>query len=159
VDDKLWARFKAAQDTFFARRSEVLSARDGEQAANLAAKQALVAEAEALAGGSDPDGARKRLKSIHDRWEAIGPVPRDARGALDDALEAAERRIREATSESRTVVTTDSPLVVRLRESLGKLEGRLARARAAGDEALAAETEASLTTQRAWLAQAESVRR
>jgi hypothetical protein len=158
VDDRLWARFKTAQDTFFTRRSEVFSARDEEQAANLAAKQALVAEAESLDAASDPAGARKRLRSIHERWEVIGHVPRDARDGLDDALGNAEARIRDATSTSRTVVTTDSPLVVRLRESIGKLEGRLARAQAAGDDALAAQTQDSLTTQREWLAQAESVR-
>jgi hypothetical protein len=159
VDDQLWARFKAAQDSFFTRRSEVFSARDQEQAANLAAKQALVAEVESLDAATDPAGARKRLRSIHERWEQIGHVPRDARDALDEALGNAEAKVRDATAASRTVVETESPLVVRLRESLGKLEGRLARAQAAGDDALAAETEAALATQREWLAQAESVRR
>jgi Domain of Unknown Function (DUF349) len=159
VDDALWTRFKTAQDGFFTRRSEVFSARDEEQSANLAAKQALVAEAESIDAASDPTGARKRLRSIHERWEKIGHVPRDARDALDDALGNAEARIRDATSTSRTVVESDSPLVIRLRESLGKLEGRLARAQAAGDDALAAETAAALATQREWLAQAESVRR
>jgi hypothetical protein len=157
VDDRLWARFKTAQDSFFTARSEVFSARDEEQTTNLKAKQALVAEAESLDAVSDPAGARKRLRSIHERWEKIGHVPRDARDGLDDALEDAEARIRDDTAASRTVVTTDSPLVIRLRESLGKLEARLARAQAAGDEALAAETAASLATQREWLAQAESV--
>jgi hypothetical protein len=158
VDDRLWARFKAAQDTFFTRRSDVFSARDEEQVANLKAKQALIAEAESLDATADPTGAQKRLRSIHDRWEKVGHVPRDARDGLEDALEDAERRIREATTASRTVMTTDSPLVVRLRESLQKLEARLARAQAAGDDALVAETEASLKTQREWLAQAEAVR-
>jgi hypothetical protein len=159
VDDQLWARFKAAQDAFFTRRSEVFTARDEELTANLVAKQALVAEAESLDATSDPASARKRLRSIHERWEKIGHVPRDARDGLDDALGNAEARIREASSTARTIVTTDSPLVVRLRESLAKLEGRLARAQAAGDDGLVAETEAALTTQREWLAQAESVRR
>ena len=36
-----------------------------------------------------------------------------------------------------------------------KLEKRVARARAAGNEGEAADAEASLTTQREWLAQAE----
>jgi hypothetical protein len=46
-------------------------------------------------------------------------------------------------------------LVIRLRESVGKLESRLARAQASGDEKLLRETEESLATQREWLAQAE----
>jgi hypothetical protein len=54
------------------------------------------------------------------------------------------------------VTVPDSPLVVRLRESVEKLEARLSRARQAGDEKLATETETALATQREWLAQAES---
>ncbi len=156
ADDELWKRFKTAQDTFFARRSEVFSARDAEQTSNLEAKQALIAEARSLDAGADPDGARKRLKSIHDRWEKIGHVPRDAKDRLEDQLAAVERTIREATSAARVVSVTESPLVIRLRESVGKLEGRLGRAQAAGDTKLVAETEAALATQREWLAHAEA---
>jgi hypothetical protein len=81
TDDELWARFKAAQDTFFTRRSEVFSARDAEQRANLEAKEALVAEAESLDPDSDLEGARKRLRSIHDRWEKVGPKSHCRRSA------------------------------------------------------------------------------
>ena len=54
------------------------------------------------------------------------------------------------------LVAESSPLVIRLRESVTKLEGRVARLRREGKEAEAREAEASLTTQREWLAQAES---
>ncbi|HWB66682.1 MAG TPA: DUF349 domain-containing protein [Mycobacteriales bacterium] len=155
AETELWQRFKAAQDEFFSRRSAHFAARDTELAANLEAKQALVAEAESIDAGSDPEGARKRLKTIHDRWEKIGHVPRDARSSLEQRLGDAERRIRDASAAARKVVTSESPLVIRLRESVTKLEARLDRARHAGDHALASETEASLATQREWLAQAE----
>jgi hypothetical protein len=46
--------------------------------------------------------------------------------------------------------------VIRLRESVEKLQARLERARTAGDHKLVAETEEALTTQRQWLDQAES---
>jgi hypothetical protein len=158
TDDALWQRFKTAQDAFFAKRSEALGARDSEQTANLEAKQALLAEAKSLDGKADPDGARKRLKSIHDRWDKIGHVPRDAKDKLEDQLGAIERSIRDATSAARVITVTESPLVIRLRESVEKLEARLGRARQAGDTKLAEETEAALTTQREWLAQAEAAR-
>ncbi|MBV9293612.1 MAG: hypothetical protein JO222_14280 [Frankiales bacterium] len=74
---------------------------------------------------------------------------------LEQRLAAVEQKVRDAGATSRHVTTTESPLVVRLRESVEKLEARLARAQAAGDGKLAAETEQSLTTQREWLAQAE----
>src|SRR3954454_1644266 len=56
VDDELWGQFKAAQDSFFARRSESLSARDAEMRTNAEAKEALLAEAESLDPSSDLDG-------------------------------------------------------------------------------------------------------
>jgi hypothetical protein len=156
VEEALWQRFKTAQDAFFTRRSEQFAKRDAELTANLEAKRALIAEAQTLDAGADPDGARKRLRSIHDRWEKIGHVPRDAKDRLEKELGDAERKIRDATAASRKVEVPESPLVIRLRESVGKLEARLERARAAGDDKLATETEASLSTQREWLTQAEA---
>jgi hypothetical protein len=156
TEDELWTRFKTAQDAFFTRRSAAFAARDSELTANLEAKQALIKEAESLDASADPDGARKRLRTIHDRWEKIGHVPRDAKDRIEDRLAEIERGIRDATAAGRKVTVTESPLVIRLRESVGKLEARLGRANAAGDEKLAAETEATLTTQREWLAQAEA---
>jgi hypothetical protein len=153
----LWARFKAAQDGFFGRRNEHFAKRDGELAANLEAKLALVTEAETLDAAADPDGARKRLRSIHDRWDKVGHVPRERKADVEDRLAAAEQRIRQATTAARTVDVAESPLIIRLRESVGKLQARLERARKAGDDALVEQTEASLATQQEWLAQAESV--
>jgi hypothetical protein len=155
TDDALWQRFKTAQDAFFTRRTEVFSARDAEFGKNLEAKEALLREAETLDPSSDLEGARKRLRSIHDKWEKIGKVPREAIGTLEERLAAVEQRVRDAGTTSRHVTVTESPLVVRLRESVTKLEARLQRAKAAGDETLATDTEQSLATQREWLEQAE----
>jgi uncharacterized protein DUF349 len=154
-DDALWARFKAAQDAFFTKRSEAFSARDAEYSTNLAAKEALVAEAEALDPGSDLEGSRRRLRTIHEKWEKVGRVPRESMQALEGRLAAVEQRVRDAGASGRHLTVTESPLVIRLRESVTKLEGRLERARAAGDDALVSTTEQALTTQKEWLAQAE----
>ncbi|HEU5034910.1 MAG TPA: DUF349 domain-containing protein [Mycobacteriales bacterium] len=158
TDDELWGKFKAAQDEFFSRRSEVLSARDAEFAGNLQVKEALLVEAEALDPSSDLEGARRRLRVIHEKWEKAGKVPRDSVDRLEQRLAAVEQRVRDAGSAARPVTTTESPLVVRLRESVTKLEARLERARAANDAKVAAETEQALATQRQWLTQAESSR-
>ncbi|MBI3691812.1 MAG: DUF349 domain-containing protein, partial [Mycolicibacterium aromaticivorans] len=61
VDDTLWHRFKAAQDTFFAARNAVNAERDNEFQANATAKEALLAEAEKL-DTSNPDAARSALR-------------------------------------------------------------------------------------------------
>ncbi|MDQ1698535.1 MAG: hypothetical protein QOG34_398 [Frankiaceae bacterium] len=155
VDDSLWAEFKTAQDAFFTARSASLSVRDAELRANLEAKQALLAEAERIDPRADLDAARKRLRTIHDRWEKIGKVPREDMGELEARLAAIEQRVRDASGVARHVVETESPLVIRLRESVTKLEARLQRAQAAGDTRLEDETAQALATQREWLAQAE----
>jgi hypothetical protein len=155
VDDSLWADFKTAQDAFFAARSDSLSVRDAELRSNAEAKEALLAEAERIDPTADLDGARKRLRSVHDKWEKIGKVPRENMGTLEDRLAAVEQRVRDAGGVPRHIVETESPLVVRLRESVTKLEARLKRAQAAGDSRLEDETAQALATQREWLAQAE----
>ncbi|MGE5762657.1 MAG: DUF349 domain-containing protein [Mycobacterium leprae] len=156
VDDALWARFRATQDRFFARRSEVYAERDAAFRANQDVKEALLAEAEALDASTDLAGAQRRLREIQQRWAAAGPVPRDMVGVLEKRLGAVEERVRAAAQvQWRRADRSSSPLLVRLRESVGKLEGRVERARAAGDTRAAAEAEAALATQRAWLEQAE----
>jgi hypothetical protein len=154
VEESLWARFKAAQDEFFKRRNDSRAERTAAQTATVEAKRALLAEAEALDASKDVAGARKRLRDIQRRWEAAGPVPRDAAAGLDRRLAAVEEKIRDAGEKRFRPDPSDSPLVQRLEESIGKLEKRIARARAAGEESTAAEAEATLATQRTWLAQA-----
>lgn len=156
AEDALWQRFKAAQDAFFTRRSEAFAARDATLRANLEAKEGLLREAESLDVVADPEGARNRLRSIHDRWDKVGHVPRERMTSLEARLGAVERRLRDASAAARQVEIPESPLVIRLRESVTKLEARLQRAQTAGDDALVDETVAALATQREWLSQAEA---
>ena len=160
VDDELWARFKAAQDAFFAKRSEHYATKDAETASALKAREDLLAEAEALEPQRDLAGARARLADITERWEKLGRVPRELEARLDARLAAVERRVRDVDEGRRTAdrPPPPNPFVVRLRESIEQLEKRLTRARAAGDEQAAAAAEAEIATKREWLAQAESTR-
>jgi hypothetical protein len=157
VDDELWARFKAAQDAFFTKRSEHFAVRDAETAAAVAAREALLAEAEALEPYRDVVGARARLADINAKWEKAGRVPREVEARLDARLAAVEKRVREVGDTRREAERPppENPLVTRLKESLVQLEKRAARARAAGDEAAAAAVDAEAATKREWLAQAE----
>ncbi|KDE97856.1 hypothetical protein Y900_002605 [Mycolicibacterium aromaticivorans JS19b1 = JCM 16368] len=101
VDDTLWHRFKAAQDTFFAARNAVNAERDSEFQANAAAKEALLAEAEKL-DTSNPDAARSALRTITDKWDAIGKVPRERSADLERRLRAVEKKVRDAADSGRT---------------------------------------------------------
>jgi hypothetical protein len=156
AEDALWARFRAAQDGFFARRSEVFAERDKEYEGNQQVKEKLLAEAEALDPSGDVDEATRKLREIQERWEAAGKVPREAMGSLEKRMEAVEKRFREVSDKRwRQTDVQSSPLVVRLRESVGKLEKKLEKARAAGRDKDVADAEAALQTQREWLSQAE----
>jgi hypothetical protein len=154
VEEELWTRFKVAQDEFFRRRNESRSERDAAQQANVDARKALLAEAEAIDPSKDLAGARKRLRDIQRRWEATGPIPREAAQGLDRRFAAVEEKVRGAGEKRWRPDPADSPLVQRLEESIAKLEKRIQRTRAAGQEKDAAEAEAALATQRGWLEQA-----
>jgi Domain of Unknown Function (DUF349) len=95
VDDALWRRFKAAQDTFFTARNAATAEKDEELRANAAAKEALLTEAEKL-DTSNHDAARAALRSIAEKWDAIGRVPRERTAELERRLRAVEKRVREA---------------------------------------------------------------
>lgn len=95
VDDALWRRFKAAQDVFFAARNAVTAEKDAEFRANATAKEALLAEAEKL-DTSNHDAARAALRTITDKWDAIGKVPRERSAELERRLRAVEKKVRDA---------------------------------------------------------------
>ena len=100
VDDTLWHRFKSAQDTFFAARNAVNAERDTEFQANATAKEALLAEAERL-DTSNVDAARSALRTITDKWDAIGKVPRERSADLERRLRAVEKKVRDAADAGR----------------------------------------------------------
>ncbi|WP_407686812.1 DUF349 domain-containing protein [Mycobacterium sp. HUMS_1102779] len=101
VDDALWRRFKAAQDTFFSARNAATAEKDAELRANATAKEALLAEAEKLDTGNH-DAARAALRSIVDRWEVIGRVPRERSAELERRLRAVEKKVRDAGEADRS---------------------------------------------------------
>ena len=159
TDDALWARFRTAQDRFFAARSGVFAERDEGLRGNLEQKEALAAEAEALLPVTDPRSARTALRGIQERWEAAGEVPRNDRDRVEGRLKKVETAVRAAEQEvwrrsnpeARARAESASS---QLRRSIEQLEARAAQARAAGREREAAEAEAAAATRRTWLAEA-----
>jgi hypothetical protein len=154
-DDALWERFRAAQDRFFAAHTADALERDAELRGNVAAKEAALAEAEALDPSGDPDAALRRLRDLQQRYDDAGRVPREVAPDLERRMRAVEERVRSAQG-ARWERQTESPFLVRLREAVAGLEAKLEKARAAGTPT--GDIEAQLETQRAWLAQAEGGR-
>ena len=90
VEDKLWKRFRAAQDVFFTARDEANAALDQEYEENAVVKEAILVDAEKLLPIKDLETARRAWLDIADRWEAAGKVP--ARPGQGDGGTAAHRR-------------------------------------------------------------------
>jgi len=158
-EEALWARFRAAQDAFFAARNAALGQRDAGFAENLAAKEALLAEAEAI-DTADLRGAKAALRSIQDRWEKVGHVPRGDKERIEGRLRKVEDAVRRGEQDQWTRSNPETraranATVEQFGSSLDKLEKQHAAAVTAGDTRTAADLEARIATTRALLDAAE----
>ena len=97
VDDKLWERFRAAQDHFFEARNAINAERDRKFEANAEAKNALIAEYDSLIDPAKGLGAAKaKLRELQDKWDEIGFVPRGRVREFEDKIGSIEKRVSEA---------------------------------------------------------------
>jgi hypothetical protein len=148
VEDQLWTKFRAAQDSFFARRSATFAERDAELVDNQKKKESIIAEAEAL-DLNDPKAAQSALRGLQARYDEAGHVPRDAMRRTDDRMRAAEQRIRDAVdAEWRRGSVESNPFLAELRARLVEAEAKLERARNSGDAARIAKAEAEVAQRR-----------
>ncbi|MBN9611342.1 MAG: DUF349 domain-containing protein [Actinobacteria bacterium] len=157
VEDQLWQRFRAAQEAFFARRNEVFAERDAEFEANATTKEKLLAEAEQIDPSADLDEAKRRLRSIQDRWEFAGKVPRERIHDLDARLRRVEDKVRAASDAAwRRTDPEATARVEQFRARVRQFRDQADKARAAGDARKAAEAEKQAETWEQWLRTAQS---
>ncbi|MFZ0718172.1 DUF349 domain-containing protein [Mycobacterium sp.] len=147
VDDALWHRFKAAQDTFFKARNAATADRDAEFVANATAKEALLSEAEKLDTGN-PE-ARAALRTIGDKWDAIGKVPRERSADLERRLRAVEKKVRDAAEPSGPDPQAQAR-AEQFRERAEQFERQAQKAEAAGRSKEAEEAKANAEQWRQW---------
>jgi len=158
-EDDLWNRFRGAQDVFFAARSSVFAERDAEQTENLKLKEGLAEEAEKLLPITDLKAARAAFRSINERWEAVGHVPRDARPKVEGRMHTVERALQESeeTEWRRTnpeARARAEGLTGQLQAAVDKLTGQIETARAQGNNARADKLQKELEGRQALLDQA-----
>ncbi|MFD9412175.1 DUF349 domain-containing protein [Streptomyces sp. NPDC059989] len=158
-EDDLWNRFRGAQDVFFAARSEVFAERDAEQVENLKLKEELADEAEKLVPITDLKAARAAFRSLNERWEAIGHVPRDARPKVEGRMHTVERAIQEAEEGEWRRTNPEARaraagLTGQLQAAVDKLREQIDAARAAGNNAKADKLARELEGRQALLDQA-----
>lgn len=158
-EDDLWNRFRGAQDVFFAARSSVFAERDAEQSENLKLKEELAEEAEKILPVTDLKAARAAFRSVNERWEAIGHVPRDARPKVEGRMHAVERAIQEAEEAEWRRTNPEARaraagLTGQLQAAVDKLRSQIEQARAQGNNARADKLERELEGRQALLDQA-----
>ncbi|UXA19980.1 DUF349 domain-containing protein [Mycobacterium sp. SMC-4] len=147
VDDALWQRFKAAQDKFFSARNAVSAQRDAEFRANAEAKEALLVEAEKI-DTSDLEAARAALRTIGEKWDAIGKVPRERASELERRMRAVEKKIRDAPTGG--VDPEAQARADQFRQRAEQFEAQAAKAEAAGRTKDAEKARASAEQWRQW---------
>ena len=160
AEEELWNRFKTAQDSFFAERAKVYSAKDNELREHANAKAQLLAEAEKLLPITNAKTARSVLRGIQERWERIGGVPRDAQERLEGGLRRVEEAIRKAEDShwrrsNPEALSRAKGTVEQIRAAISQLETQLEKAQAAGDETAEKRAAEALAARREWLDEAE----
>ncbi|WP_055534245.1 DUF349 domain-containing protein [Streptomyces graminilatus] len=158
-EDDLWNRFRGAQDVFFAARSSVFAERDAEQTENLKLKEELAGEAEKLLPITDLKAARAAFRSINERWEAIGHVPRDSRPKVEGRMQTVERALQESEENEWRRTNPEARaraegLTGQLQAAVDKLTGQIEAARAQGNNARADKLQKELDGRQALLDQA-----
>ncbi|MFC8670792.1 MULTISPECIES: DUF349 domain-containing protein [Streptomyces] len=158
-EDDLWNRFRGAQDVFFAARSSVFAERDAEQTENLKLKEELAEEAEKLLPVHDLKAARAAFRSINERWEAIGHVPRDARPKVEGRMHTVERALQESEDAEWRRTNPEARaraegLTGQLQAAVDKLRGQIESARSSGNNARADKLQKELDGRQALLEQA-----
>jgi hypothetical protein len=159
-DAKLWARFKAAQDQFFASKNADLEKRDATMATNLAKREELLILIEAVLPITDPKEARKVLNEHLRSWEKIGMTHRDKRAALDARVAKVESVVKEAEAEiwrktDPAAKKRAEEVVAQLTESVANYEKTAAKFAASGNTKKSEEAAESAAARRVWLAEAE----
>ena len=160
AEEDLWGRFKAAQDQFFAARAEALSEKEAELREHAVAKEGLLEQAQALLPITDLRSARQTLRSIQEKWEQIGGVPRDSRDHLEGGLRKVEEAVRKAEDSqwrrsNPEAIARAEGTVTQLRTAIEQLERQLAKARDKGDAKAERNAQEALDARRSWLEEAE----
>ena len=155
-DDALWARFKAAGDTIFAKKSETAVVENAEQEKNLATKLEILKDAATIDPEKDLAAAKKALLLIQQRWEKAGRVPKEKLRETEEKLRAIEAKVRKAEEEEwrktdPAAIERSNSVTAQLEDSIKKLEIALEKATASKDSKKIKDATEALEARKAWL--------
>jgi len=109
--DKVWLRFRAACDEFFARKVEYYSSIKGEETENLAKKKAIIEEVKQFEFGEDKNENLAAIKEFQRRWVEVGHVPMVEKDALQkefrNTINAHFEKLKISVRETQEAVYRD----------------------------------------------------
>ncbi|HET7747177.1 MAG TPA: DUF349 domain-containing protein, partial [Vicinamibacteria bacterium] len=100
--EALWLRYKAARDEVRKAVRAHFAGEAKKRKENLARKEAMAAEAEALAESTEWGKTAERLRALQAEWKTVGPVPRDKAEAVWQRFRAAAGRFFARQKEDRS---------------------------------------------------------
>ena len=155
-DDALWARFKAAGDQIFAKKTETAVVETAEHEKNLATKLEILKEAESIDPSKDLAAAKKALVAVQQRWEKAGRVPKEKLRETEDKLRAIEARVRKVEEDEwrktdPAAIERSNSVTSQLEDSIKKLEAALEKATASKDAKKIKDATEALEARKAWL--------
>ena len=160
ADTALWNRFKAAQDTFFKAKNADMDKRKSSMVENLAKREAMIVEFEALLPISDFRSAKNKFYDLMGKWQKIGMTDRKKRATFDTRIKKVEDEINELERNFQrksdpSAKAQANKVVQGLAEAIENYEKQAAKAEAAGQTAKAMVAREAAAARRGWLEQAQ----
>ena len=134
-NNRIYERFRAACDKFFELKRDYYSGQKSEMEHNLALKQELCAEAEAIAMSEDWKHATEELISLQARWKQVGPVARRHSDVIWKRFRAACDKFFERKAAHFSSVDSQHEENLKLKQALLE-EMKVADVKAGGFEAI-----------------------
>lgn len=94
-ETEIWKAYQQVEELFFDRLKMNKELRDLDFKKNLEAKQAIVAQAQALTEAPDVIAAFRKLQSLHEAWRETGPVGKEMREKIWDEFKKASTIINK----------------------------------------------------------------
>jgi len=160
ADTVLWNRFKTAQDTFFKAKNADMDKRKGSMVENLAKREVMIVEFEALLPISDFKSAKKKFYDLMGKWQKIGMTDRKKRASFDSRIKKVEDEINELERNFQrksdpSAKAQANKVVQGLAEAIENYEKQAAKAEAAGQTAKAMVAREAAAARRGWLEEAQ----
>ena len=160
TDTALWNRFKTAQDTFFKAKNADMDKRKTSMVENLAKREAMIVEFEALLPISDFKSAKNKFYDLMGKWQKIGMTDRKKLSTFDARIKKVEDEINELERNFQrksdpSAKAQANKVVQGLAEAIENYEKQAEKAEAAGQTAKAMVAREAAAARRGWLEQAQ----